>query len=319
MTALFLSEDDVRDLLDMETAISVIERAFQEMAAGRAMNIPRARSTGPDRFFLHSMSASAEYLGVAGWKNYTSTLDNAQFLVGISSMETGNLLALVEADYLGQLRTGAASGVATSYMARPDSHVVGVFGSGKQARTQLQAVCAVRNVSYVEVYSRKDENRREFADEMSELCNTEVEPVHAPDTAATEKDIVITATTSKTPVFDGRVLDEGTHLNVIGSNFLQKSEIDVTTVRRADIIACDSIEQCKLEAGDFSEALTEHATDWPLMHELSAIVTSRQTGRAQAENITLFKSTGLAIEDVALATKLLERAREEGIGKPLPF
>ena len=180
-------------------------------------------------------------------------------------------------------------------------------------------MCQGRTIEYVEVYSCNDDIRRKFADEMSELCNTEVEPVHAPDTAATEKDIVITATTSSAPVFDGRVLDEGTHLNVIGSNFLQKAEIDVTTVRRADVIACDSIAQCQLEAGDFSEALTEHAIDWPLIHELSGIVTSRNTGRPQNESVTIFKSTGLAIEDVALAAKLFDLANTERIGQPLPF
>ncbi len=319
MPALFISEDEVRDLLDMEIAIEVVERAFQELAAGRAENISRARAPAPGPFFLHTMSASAEYLGVAGWKNYCTTPQGAHFLVGISSIESGELLALIEADYFGQLRTGAASGVATAYMARPESKVAGVFGSGKQARTQLKAICQVRDIQYVEVYSRNDERRSRFAEEMSELCNTEVVPVHAPDTAATEKDIVVTATTSKTPVFDGRVLDEGTHLNVIGSNFLQKAEIDVTTVRRADVIACDSIEQCRIEAGDFCEALTEHATDWPLMHELSAVVTGHETGRPQNESVTLFKSTGLAIEDVALGAKLLELARAENMGRPLPL
>ncbi|QDT50922.1 L-lysine cyclodeaminase [Symmachiella dynata] len=319
MAALFITEDEVRDLLDMETAIEVVEQAFVALAEGTAENVPRARAFAPGPFFLHTMSATADYLGVSGWKNYSSRPGHVEFLVGLYSIETGKLIALIEADYLGQLRTGAASGVATDYMARPDSKVVGVFGTGKQARTQLKAVCETRKIDYVEVYSRNDENRRRFADEMSELCNTEVEPVHAPDTAATEKDIVITATSSSAPVFDGRVLDEGTHLNVVGSNFLQKAEIDVTTVRRADVIACDSIAQCQLEAGDFSAALTEHAIDWPLMHELSAIVTGRNTGRPQKDSVTLFKSTGLAIEDVALAAKLVDLATKERIGKPLPF
>lgn len=318
MSALFISESEVRDLLDMEMAIEVVEEAFRQLAVGKAENNPRTRTHAPG-IFLHTMSATAEYLGVTGWKAYTTTRQGARFHVGLYDIATGEMLALIEADYFGQLRTGAVSGVATSYMARPDSKVVGIFGSGLQARTQLKAVCQVRDISYVEVYSRNAENREVFADEMSEFCNTEVVPVHAPDTAAAEKDIVITATKSKTPVFDGRKLDEGTHLNAIGVNFMQNAEIDITTVRRADVIACDSIEQCKIEAGDFREPIAERATDWPLMHELSAIVTGHETGRPQNESITLFKSTGLAIEDVALAAKLFERAKAEGLGQKLPF
>lgn len=318
MSALFITEADVHELLDMDTAIEAVEESFKQLAVQHGENVPRSRTKTPG-MTLHTMSASAEYLGVAGWKAYTTTPEGARFHIGLYAIDTGEMLAMIEANYLGQVRTGAASGVATSYMARPDSKIVGVFGSGLQARTQLKAVCAVRDIQYVEVYSRNDENRRRFAEEMSEFCNTEVAPAHAPDTAATEKDIVITATTSKTPLFDGRVLDEGTHLNVIGSNFLQKTEVDATTVRRADVIACDSIEQCKREAGDFCEALTEHATEWALMHELSAIITGHETGRPQNESITLFKSTGLAIEDVAVAAKVLELAKAEGLGSKLPF
>jgi len=143
--------------------------------------------------------------------------------------------------------------------------------------------------------------------------------VRTPELAAAEKDLVICATTSKTPVFDGRVLDEGTHVNAVGSNFAMKAEIDVTTIRRAETIVCDSIEQCQLEAGDFRVALEEGVTDWRLMHELADVVTGRQTGRARVEDVTLFKSVGLAIEDVAVAAGVYERAREQGLGTPLPF
>jgi ornithine cyclodeaminase/alanine dehydrogenase-like protein (mu-crystallin family) len=154
---------------------------------------------------------------------------------------------------------------------------------------------------------------------MTEFCATEVVPARVPDEVASDKDIVITATSSKTPVFDGRVLEEGTHLNVIGSNFLVKAEVDVTTIRRADALVCDNIEQCRLEAGDFVPALEAGAIDWPLMKELSDIVAGRETGRAVPQDITLFKSVGLAIEDVALGAKVLELARQQGLGTLLPF
>jgi len=318
MAALYLTEDDVRELMDMETSISVVEEAFKQYAEGNMQNVPRQRVAALG-IFLHSMSASAENLGLVGYKAYTTTKNSAVFHVHVYDIESGELVAVIEADYLGQLRTGAASGVATEYMARPDAKIVGLFGTGLQARTQLKAVCKVRRIERVEVYGRDEQRRNEFAEEMTEYCAVNVVPVHRPSQAAAEKDIVITATTSKTPVFDGRDLDEGTHLNITGSNFWQKAEIDETTIRRADIIVCDSIEQCQAEAGDFRAALEEGATDWRLMHELSEVVVGRQTGRATVENITLFKSVGLAIEDIAMAAKIIERAKAEGFGQTLPY
>lgn len=318
MPALFLTEDHVRELLDMPKAIEVVEELFRELANGRAKNVARQRVQA-GKMFLHTMSGACEYLGIGGWKAYSTTREKSRFHVGLYDLMTGEVLAIIEADYLGQLRTGAASGVATEFLARPDAKVVGLFGAGLQAATQLKAVCTVRKISRVEVYCRDAVRRESFAAQMSEYCATEVVPGHAPDEVAADKDIVITATTSKTPVFDGRTIEEGTHLNVVGSNFLVKAEVDVTTIQRADSLICDSVEQCRLEAGDFIPAIEAGVTDWPLMHELSDIVTGRDTGRALPENITLFKSVGLAIEDVALGAMLLQLAQQQSIGTPLPF
>jgi ornithine cyclodeaminase/alanine dehydrogenase-like protein (mu-crystallin family) len=317
MTALYLTEADVHELLDMEIAIDVVEEAFRQLGQGEAMNVPRARAHAPG-IFLHTMSAVASYLGYAGWKAYTTTTQGARFHVGLYSTKSGELTALIEANFLGQLRTGAASAVATECMARPDAKVVGLFGSGHQARTQLKGVCTVRKIELVEVYSRNEERCQQFCELMSEFCNTKVVPSRNPDAVAAEKDIVICATSARTPVFEGKVLDEGTHLNVVGSNFLNKAEIDVTTVHRADTIVCDSIEQCRLEAGDFVQALEDGAVEWSNMHDLADVVAGRETGRKTAESITLFKSVGLAIEDVALAARLVELAGNEGLGKRLP-
>jgi ornithine cyclodeaminase/alanine dehydrogenase-like protein (mu-crystallin family) len=318
MPALFLTEDHVRELLDMSAAIEVVEKLFREVAEGRARNVPRQRVAG-GKMLLHTMSGTCEYLGVGGWKAYSTTRETSRFLVGLYDLATGALLAIIEADWLGRLRTGAASGVATEFLARPDASVVGLFGAGQQAATQLKAVCSVRKIARVEVYCRDAARCESFAAQMTEFCATEVVPARVPDEVASDKDIVITATSSKTPVFDGRVLEEGTHLNVIGSNFLVKAEVDVTTIRRADALVCDNIEQCRLEAGDFVPALEAGAIDWPLMKELSDIVAGRETGRAVPQDITLFKSVGLAIEDVALGAKVLELARQQGLGTLLPF
>ncbi|QDT95309.1 ornithine cyclodeaminase family protein [Gimesia aquarii] len=318
MAALYITEDDVRSVMDMEKSLLIIHKVFKEMASERATNLPRQRVRAPG-IMLHTMSAANEYLGYVGWKAYTSTKEGAQFHVAIYDQETGQMRALIEGDFLGQLRTGAASGVATEYMARPDSKVVGLFGSGLQARTQLQAVCQTRKIEFVSVYSRNHENCSEFAEEMTELCNVEVKASHSPDETAAEKDIVICASTSKTPLFDGRVLDEGTHLNVIGSNHRSKREIDRTTIKRADVIVCDDITQCRQEAGDFIQPVEEGITDWRLMHNLCEIVAERQTGRATDDQVTLFKSVGLAVEDVAMGAEIYQLALEEGLGVELPF
>jgi alanine dehydrogenase len=318
MSATYLNEDDVRELLDVESAIPLVEAAFRNLADGKAQNVPRARSFAKG-IALHAMSAAAEYLGYVGWKNYTSTRRGARFHVGLSEIASGELVALIEADYMGQVRTGAASGVATEYMAKGDARTVGLFGTGKQARTQLKAVCSVRRIERAEVYSRNAERREKFAAEMSELCGTRVVAVHSPQDAIREKDIVICATTSDAPLFEGRELEPGTHLNVVGSNYLAKAEVDVETIRRSDIIVCDSVEACRREAGDFVAALEAGVTDWALMHDLGDVVVGRETGRANPEQITLFKSVGLAIEDLAVGVHVYEQARAENLGRICPF
>ena len=319
MSALYLSEDDVAWLLDIDTAIECVEEAFRQWGADLAENQPRRRVAAGNGAMLHVLSAGAEYLGYAGYKAYTTSRAGARFQFGLFDIRNGQPAALIEANLLGQMRTGAASGVATKYMARPDAKIVGCFGTGFQARAQLKAVCSVRRIERVEVYGRNDDRRQKFADEMSELCNVPVIPVHSPEDVAAEKDIIICATSSPVPLFDGHALAEGTHINAIGSNYLTKTEIDVTTIRRADRIVCDSREACKLEAGDFVAALEGGSLEWARVHELSDVVHGRETGRAHAEDITLFKSVGLALEDLAVAVRILEKARIEGIGQALPF
>ena len=216
----------------------------------------------------------------------------------------------MDADRLGQIRTGAVSGVATKFLARPDAATVGCFGTGWQAQSQLQAVCAVRNIQRIEVFSRDAERRQRFSREMTDLLGVRVEPVETPKQAASNKDIVITATSSKTPVFDGRDLSEGTHLNVIGGNFLSKAEIDTTTIQRAGRIVCDSIAACQIEAGDFVPALENGSFQWSDANELKDVISGREPGRGTPEEITLFKSVGLALEDLAVAVVVYRKAIE---------
>jgi ornithine cyclodeaminase/alanine dehydrogenase-like protein (mu-crystallin family) len=314
MPVLLLSEGDVRHLLTMEMALEAVEEALRKMALDEAQNIPRARvQTG--HAMLHTMSAAANTLGILGYKAYSTSKKGAHFHVGLYEGKTGSLLALIQADYLGQVRTGAASGVATEYMARPDASEVGLFGSGKQARTQLLAVAKVRKLRRVQVYSPNDERRVRFAAEMSKLVSCEVEPVPRPEMAAEDKDIVITATTSREPVFNGHWLAEGTHLNVIGSNFISKAEVDAVTVRRCDSIVVDSKDQARLEAGDFVQALEDGSVHWADIHELGQVIVGRYTGRAHPQDVTLFKSLGLALEDIAVAARVYVKAQAAGMGR----
>jgi ornithine cyclodeaminase/alanine dehydrogenase-like protein (mu-crystallin family) len=309
-----LTEDDVRQLLTMDMALEAVEEVLRKMALDEAHNIPRTR-VQTDHVMLHTMSAAAKTLGVAGYKVYSTGRKGAHFHVGLYDGKTGALLALIQADYLGQVRTGAASGVATEYMARPDAAEVGLFGSGKQARTQLLAVCKVRHVRRVQVYSPNEERRVKFAAEMREACGCEVEPVPRPEMAAEDKDVVITATASREPVLNGHWLAEGTHLNVIGSNFLGKAEVDAVTVRRCESIVVDSKDQARLEAGDFVQALEDGSIHWADVHELGQVIVGRYTGRAHPQDVTLFKSLGIALEDVAVAARVYAKAQAAGVGK----
>jgi ornithine cyclodeaminase/alanine dehydrogenase-like protein (mu-crystallin family) len=261
------------------------------------------------------MSAAAKTLGVIGYKAYATSKKGANFHVGLFDGKTGELTALLQADYLGQMRTGAASGIATKYLARPESATVGIYGAGKQARTQLLAVCKVRPIKHVTVFARNEENRRSFCTEMSALCQVPVEPAANPEDAARNKDIVITATTSRDPVLKGDWLADGAHVNIIGSNYLSKTEIDVAVVRRSATIIVDSKDQAHFEAGDFRQARDEGALQWSQVRELGELVAGRAPGRQQASDITLFKSLGLAIEDIATAAKVVAAAKERNIGR----
>lgn len=316
MPVLYLTEAEVRQVLTMEMALEAVEIGLKKVAFEEAVNIPRTRCQ-TDHAMLHLLSAAAKQIGYLGFKAYTTTRKTARFHLTLYDGKSGEMVALMQADYLGQVRTGAASGVATRLMARPDAQTVGLIGSGKQARTQLQAMRLVRNLSRVEVYSPNAEHRQAFAQEMTAALGVEVVAVDSAEQAVRNKDIVITATTSRDPVLHGDWLAEGTHLNVIGSNFIGKSEVDVATIRRADIILVDSKDQATQEAGDFVEALKQEIIDWSKIHELGHALVGRFSGRERPEDITLFKSLGIGIEDVVVAARVLALARQQGLGRLL--
>jgi ornithine cyclodeaminase/alanine dehydrogenase-like protein (mu-crystallin family) len=261
------------------------------------------------------MAAGDSRLGVYGFKAYTASRKGARFLVMLFESETGDLLAVMEADRLGQMRTGAASGVATKYMAREGAETVGIIGAGWQSESQLMAVCAVRPVGSIRAYSRNRERCEAFSRKMTSLLRTEVTPAGAPEEAVRDRMIVITSTTAREPVLKGEWIAPGAHINAVGSNFLSKSEIDIDTVRRASLIAVDSIEQSRVEAGDLLPAIERGVISWEGVKELGQIVAGHVQGRASEDDITLFKSNGIALEDISTAHRLYTLARERGLGE----
>ena len=315
--ALLLTEDDVAQVLTMPAAVDAVEEALRHLSAGAAENLPRRRLRTPSGA-LHLMAGSAPGLGYLGVKAYTTFAGVARFVVLLYDAHDGRLLALIQADRLGQIRTGAASGVATRHLALADAATVGFFGTGWQARSQLEAVRTVRSIRLVKAYGRDRERREAFCREMTALLGIEVRPAERPEEVVEGSRIVVTATASAQPVFDGRHLEAGTHVNAMGSNSLLKREVDEVAVLRADLVVVDSIEQAKLESGDLLGPIERGQLSWAAIRELDDVVAGR-VGRRTREEITLFESHGLGLEDVAAAARTYELARERGFGLQVPL
>ncbi len=314
--ALFLDEQQVTELLSMEMAIATVEEALKQQGLGTAVNNPRTRVRLPTGQ-LHMMGGALPTLGAWGYKAYTAVKGQARFHVMLYSSETGELLAMLQADRLGQMRTGAASGVATKYMARPDATTVGIFGTGWQARAQLEAVCAVRKIQRIKAFGRDAGRRHAFCTEMSRQLGVSVEPAATPEDAVKGMDVVITATNARDPVFDGKWLEPGAHINAIGSNALIRREIDETAVRRSALIVVDSREQARIECGDLLGPLERGIIHWGQIRELGDVVAGLISGRRSTSDITLFESHGLVIWDLATAMAVYQAARSKGVGRAL--
>ncbi len=316
---LYLTEAEVNEVLTMELALESVEEAFRLMSEGGATNPPRSRIRLPDGGLFNFMCAAAPGAGVMGLKAYGVTRGNpVRFYVQLFSTDTGELLALLEAGDLGQVRTGAASGVATKYMARENSATVGVIGSGYQARTQLEAVCAVRPIESVRVFSRTAERRERFATRMGERLGIDIAPVDSGEECVADADVVITMTSTNRPVLNGEWLSEGTHINAAGANHWMRRELDGNAVRRSDVIVTDEIEQAKLECGDLIYPAELGSIRWEQVRSLADVVGGTAPGRNSDADITLFESQGLAVQDITTGIRIYQLALEKGIGSELP-
>ncbi|HKV57979.1 MAG TPA: ornithine cyclodeaminase family protein [Ktedonobacteraceae bacterium] len=314
--ALLLREEDVHAVLTMTDTIKVVEEAFIALAQDRAINRPRIRML-EEQGVMHLLAASVPSLGAMGYKTYTVFRSGMRFVVMLFSTHNGHLLSIIEAEWLGSMRTGATSAIATNYLARPEAAAVGLIGAGQQAMLQLLGVCAVRHISTVNVYSRRLPECEKFCEKMSHGLKIPVRPVASPREAIEEADIVITATASSTPVFPGDWLKAGCHINAIGSNWAGRRELDLATLQRCDRIVTDSCEQAKIEAGDLIIPADEGLFDWNDVHELSDLIEGNIPHRQSAGEITLYKGVGIALEDIATASLVYRLARERSLGTEL--
>ena len=316
--AIWIREDEVAQLLPMDQAIAALDDAFRAWAEGKAENRPRARVYAPGAI-LHVMSAAWSEAGVMGLKSYSVTRESVRFKVLLYDTHTGRLLALIEANRLGQIRTGAATGLATQYLARPEASTVGLVGAGWQARSQLEAVCAVRPIQGIRVYSRTPETLAQFCTEMSAQLGLPVEPAGSAEAAVQGQEILIAATSARDPVVLGRWLEPGQHLNAVGANQIARRELDTEGVVRSHVVVVDSKEQARIESGDLMLPISEGQLAWEDVLELMELVAGRASGRKTPQDITLFKSLGLALEDIAVGNYVYRQAVEQGLGERLPF
>ena len=314
--ALFLREEDVVRLLPMTEAIDVVEQAFNEQGLGTGVNLPRERAQA-EGVGITMMVAVLGGRGVAGFK----TMGAGRPLVLLYGGEPRRLLAVMEAANLGQIRTGAASGVATRHMARPDASTVGIVGTGFQARSQLAAVCAVRPIRAAVAYSRTRERLDEFCSTMSESLGIPVSPAASAEEAVRGSDVAIAITNVRTlePVVMGDWLSPGMHVNAAGANSLERRELDDAAIARCAVIAADDVPQAMIECADLAMPIGSGLLDWSVVLDLGMVVAGQAPGRLSESDITLFESQGIALEDVAVAAHVLERAEAEGVGEALPF
>ena len=320
---LYLNEKDIESLVTMPDVMEAVDKCFKLQGEGKAPNQPRRRIFMP-KGTLHALSGGLvdgdeAYLGVKAYTTFPGL--GTRFIFILWDANTAELLSFMEANIQGQLRTGAASGVAARYMAREDAAEAGLFGTGWQARAQLEALCCARPLKKVKVYSRSPEKREKFISIMQPKVKAQLVSAGSPAEAVRGSQIVCTMTNAKDPVFDGKDLEPGTTVIAAGSNRGTNREVDEETFRKAarGRIATDNIEGSHFESGDLIAAVRANVIQWGQVVELGLIAAGRMPGRASRDEINLFLSQGVAIEDVALGAEIYRRAKARGVGQKLPI
>ncbi|MFL5106429.1 MAG: ornithine cyclodeaminase family protein [Xanthobacteraceae bacterium] len=314
--ARYLTEVDVARLVTVTDAIVVLEEAFALWRDPGTTNLPRQRAMlAAGRFNL--MGAACEKKSIFGLKAYFAGKGGACYHVLLYAADGGGLLAMMEADLLGALRTGAASGLATKLMANPDARSLAVMGAGKQARTQAAAICAVRKIDRIRVYSPTREHRTAFAFVLADELGIETEPVDSGEACVDGADVVVTVTKSADPVCRAEWLKPGAHVNAAGANAADRRELDPEIVIRAALRVTDDRAQAQVEAAEFRDLVSAGRLAWSDIHELGDLLTGRVRGRSAASDITVYKSLGIALEDIAFAELIYRRALAAKVGRPL--
>ncbi|MGQ9759290.1 MAG: ornithine cyclodeaminase family protein [Candidatus Methanomethylicaceae archaeon] len=322
---LLLDRNELRRALPMKEAISAVEEGFRLSDSAIIPSRIPIRIEGYNALFLY-MPAYVGGIGALAIKEVSVHAENpkkglptVQGTVLLNDPIDGSLLAIIEGGSLTAIRTGATTGVATKYLARGDASIVGIFGGGFQARTQLEAITCVIDVRLAKVYDINRDAAKKFSGEMSRLLGIDVMVAENPEEVVKYSDIIVTATTSKTPVFSGEWVVKGTHINGIGSHTPDSRELDSETIRRSRLIV-DSRDACLKEAGDIMIPIKEGTiTKAHIKGELGEVVRGEVDGRTSDEEITTFKSVGLALEDAVTAFRAYKIAMSEGIGKEVAF
>ena len=308
---LYLTETEVSSLLTPADAIPIVEESFRRLAAGDVSNQPRLRLP-LNGGALALMGAVDSGLGVAGVKTYSAVAGNAAFVVVLFDAANGECIGVIEANVLGRLRTGAASGVAAKHLARSGSSTLGIIGCGFQAEAQVACIReAVPTIERVLAYCRTEKELDTFCTRVG------AEPAELHREAVDGSDVVVTATTSKDPVLRGEWLQAGALVCAIGANHRSRRELDNVVLERATFVCCDSREQARLESGDLIEPVESGVLDWLEVHELQDVVAGEIHGRESDDDVVVFKSNGLAAWDVAIGAAALGVARERGVGREL--
>lgn len=324
MTVLYLTEDDVRQVLDMPLALTAVEDAHRALSEGRAQDLPRQRTRTP-KLALHLLQASyTDQTGIAvtGFKTYTSSRAGNRFLVHVYDGASGALRAMISADFLGMIRTGAASGVASRWLANPQAHELALFGTGWQAEGHLAAQLAVLPIEKVSVIGRNAEKRDAFVQRMQarfpDRLIVSVAAEHAAD-AVIAADVVGTITSSNVPVLQTEWVSPGTHINAAGSNALIRRELPEELIRKACPVVVDTLATALAESGDLLPLLEKGRLVPRQLIELGDVITGRTPIKYNAQGLSLFESQGLGVQDLAVALKVLDRAVDLGLGTALPI
>ncbi|MES2771812.1 MAG: ornithine cyclodeaminase family protein [Pseudomonadota bacterium] len=320
---LFLTEANVRQLLDMPTALAALERAHCALSLGRANDVPRQRTRLPQTA-LHILQGALPAEDAIGYKVYTSNRSGVRSLVHLYSASSGRLRAVIEAEHLGVLRTSAASGLATRCLAKPEASIAGVFGAGLQAAGHLEALAAVRPLQLIKVYARNQERLALFCHNMTARLNIPVIASASAEATVRDSAIVSTLTTSASPLFNAEWLAPDAHINAAGANSLIRRELGEDVLKRCRIIVVDAVDTALREAGDLLPWLEKGRLQARQLVELGDLLSGRHhaanaTSGETAVGVSLFESQGMAIQDLALAVQLEARARAQGIGAELPY